>query len=227
MARKAPRRTAERILEAALDLFNRLGEPNVSTTAVAAQLGISPGNLYYHYPAKEEIVNALSQRHAQDLHERLQAGARVRDLPAARGFIHGLFECLWAYRFLYRDLGELVSRNRTLETLLPQMIHDTVQALRQLLQDLHAAQILSIDAREIGPAADNMVMVLTAWFNYEFARDPRNAQEPQQAAHMLARGTQQVLHLLAAHLQPEERLRLLERADAAAAGASTSPTGKA
>ncbi len=59
MARKAPRRTAERILEAALDLFNRLGEPNVSTTAVAAQLGISPGNLYYHYLAKEEIVNAL------------------------------------------------------------------------------------------------------------------------------------------------------------------------
>ncbi len=45
MARKAPRRTAERILEAALDLFNRLGEPNVSTTAVAAQLGNSPGNL--------------------------------------------------------------------------------------------------------------------------------------------------------------------------------------
>ena len=41
MAKKAPRRTAERILEAALDLFNRFGEPNVSTTLVAGELGIS------------------------------------------------------------------------------------------------------------------------------------------------------------------------------------------
>ncbi|MEY2801372.1 MAG: hypothetical protein RL513_957 [Pseudomonadota bacterium] len=226
MAKKAPRRTAERILEAALDLFNRLGEPNVSTTAIAAHLGISPGNLYYHYPAKEEIVNALSQRHAQDLHGRLQAGDRVRDLPAARAFVQELFECLWACRFLYRDLGELVSRNRALETLLPQMIQDTAQALRQLLQSLHAAQVLSIDAREVGPAADNMAVVLTAWFNYEFVRDPRNAQAPKQTQNTLARGTQQVLHLLASYLQPRERLRLLDRADKEAAGTSATTTGQ-
>ncbi len=212
MARKAPRRTAERILEAALDLFNRLGEPNVSTTAVAAQLGISPGNLYYHYPAKEEIVNALSQRHAQDLRERLQVGAQVRDLPAARAFVHGVFECLWTHRFLYRDLNELVSRNRMLETLVPQVMQDTAQALRQLLQALQGAGALAIDAREIGPTADNMAVVLTAWFNFEFARAPRQAQDPQQMAQTLAQGTRQVLQLLASHLRPEDRRLLLEQA---------------
>ena len=53
MVRKAPRRTAQRILETALEMFNRFGEPNVSTTALSAELGISPGNLYYHYPAKD------------------------------------------------------------------------------------------------------------------------------------------------------------------------------
>ena len=45
-----PRRTAERILEVTLDLFNRFGEPNMSTTLISAGLGVSPGNLYYHYP---------------------------------------------------------------------------------------------------------------------------------------------------------------------------------
>ena len=38
MAKKAPRRTAERILEVTLELFNRFGEPNVSTTLISAEL---------------------------------------------------------------------------------------------------------------------------------------------------------------------------------------------
>src|SRR5438552_3236152 len=38
MEAKKPRRTAERILEVTLDLFNRFGEPNVSTTLLSADL---------------------------------------------------------------------------------------------------------------------------------------------------------------------------------------------
>ena len=57
---KKPRRTAERILEVTLDLFNRFGEPNVSTTLISAELGISPGNLYYHFRNKDQIVERLT-----------------------------------------------------------------------------------------------------------------------------------------------------------------------
>ena len=57
MAKKAPRRTAERIAQVSLDLFNRYGEPNVSTTLISAELNISPGNLYYHFPAKDLLVS--------------------------------------------------------------------------------------------------------------------------------------------------------------------------
>ena len=70
---KKPRRTAERILEVTLDLFNRFGEPNVSTTLISAELGISPGNLYYHYPAKDELINSLFGRYEKSLNELLQA----------------------------------------------------------------------------------------------------------------------------------------------------------
>ena len=41
MGTKKPRRTAERILEVALELFNRFGEPNVSTTLISAEMNIS------------------------------------------------------------------------------------------------------------------------------------------------------------------------------------------
>ena len=113
---KKPRRTAERILEVTLELFNRFGEPNVSTTLISAELSISPGNLYYHYPAKDELINSLFDRYEKALNELLHAADGVRNVEDAWLFFHMLFELIWQYRFLYRDLNDLLSKNRRLET---------------------------------------------------------------------------------------------------------------
>ena len=83
MVKKAPRRTAERILEVTLELFNRFGEPNVSTTLISAELNISPGNLYYHYPAKDELINALFNRYEQDLNTLLNAADDIANVEDA------------------------------------------------------------------------------------------------------------------------------------------------
>jgi AcrR family transcriptional regulator len=91
---KKPRRTAERILEVTLDLFNRFGEPNVSTTLISAELNISPGNLYYHYPAKDELINALFDRYERALDELLQAADNVANVEDAWLFFHMLFELI-------------------------------------------------------------------------------------------------------------------------------------
>ena len=95
MATKAPRRTAQRILDASLALFNRFGEPNVSTTLISSELNISPGNLYYHFPAKEELVNALYDRYEKDLIPLLAAATDIRNIEDAWFFIHSLFEIVW------------------------------------------------------------------------------------------------------------------------------------
>ena len=206
MARKAPRRTAERILEATVDLFNCFGKPNVSTAVVAAELGISPGNLHYHYhyPAKAEIVNALSQRYALSLQDLFETAGDVREMQAAWGFFLTLFERLWDYRFLYRDINDLLSRNRTLETQFRVILQSKAQAVRQVLDALRTGGALAIE-----PTTTSMLVVLTYWLNFEFVRDPRREQESAQVQHALAGGSRQVLRLLAPYLEPKQCQHLL------------------
>ena len=130
MVKKAPRRTAERILEVTLALFNRFGEPNVSTTLISAELNISPGNLYYHYPAKDELINALFDRFERALNDLLAASDDVRDVEDAWFFLHTLFELIWQYRFLYRDLNDLLSKNRRLETHFQSVLKNKTRAIK-------------------------------------------------------------------------------------------------
>ena len=117
MDRKAPRRTKERILEVSLAMFNSFGEPNVTTNAIADEMNISPGNLYYHYRSKDEIVTKIFAQFERELDELFAIG---KDKPAnvedTWFWLHLLFEKIWKYRFIYRDLNDLLSKNRIIET---------------------------------------------------------------------------------------------------------------
>ncbi len=209
MAKKAPRRTAERILEVTLELFNRFGEPNVSTTLISAELGISPGNLYYHYPAKDELINSLFERYERSLGELLSASEGVRNVEDAWFFLHSLFEIIWEYRFLYRDLNDLLSKNRLLETRFQTVLKNKSRAVRQLLDGMSRHGAVSMDARESEPTATSMVVVLTYWLSFEYVRDPRNALEPDNAQQALLRGAHHVLNLLAPYLEATQRQHLM------------------
>ncbi|MDR0274443.1 MAG: TetR/AcrR family transcriptional regulator [Burkholderiaceae bacterium] len=216
MNRKPPRRTAERIAEITLALFNRFGEPNVSTTQITAELGISPGNLYYHYPSKDELVNALFDRYERALAQLLPAAAGVRDVEDAWFFLHTLLELIWEYRFLYRDLNHLLSRNRRLEMHFPAILRSKKQAVSTLLEHLTAAahppgngpapDVLGERARDA--LAANQVVLLTWWLSYEYVLNPRQALEPHNASGALLRGAWHALGLLVPYLEPQARAHL-------------------
>jgi AcrR family transcriptional regulator len=214
MVKKAPRRTAERILEVTLELFNRFGEPNVSTTLISAELGISPGNLYYHYHAKDELINALFDRYEKELTTLLNASDNVRDVEDAWFFMHTLFELIWQYRFLYRDLNDLLSKNRRLETHVQAVLKGKVRSIRIMMESLVRTGTLRMDAAELGPTATSMVVVLTYWLSFEYVSDPRHALEPEGAQAALLRGGQHVLNLLLPYLEPDQRSHLMDLAGA-------------
>ncbi|MFO1285972.1 MAG: TetR/AcrR family transcriptional regulator [Rubrivivax sp.] len=213
-ARKAPRRTAERILEVTLELFNRFGEPNVSTTLISAEMNISPGNLYYHYPAKDQLINGLADRYERALAEILDTADGIGNVEDAWLFMHLLFELIWQYRFLYRDLNDLLSRNRHLETHFQKLLERKSRAMAALLDGLARAGAARLTGETAAPMATAMVVVLTYWLSYEYVRDPRHALEPGNAAAALGRGAYHALALLLPHLDEASREHLRQLAAA-------------
>jgi AcrR family transcriptional regulator len=205
---KKPRRTAERILEVTLELFNRFGEPNVSTTLISAEMNISPGNLYYHYPAKDELINSLFDRFEKALNELLQAADGVSNVEDAWLFFHMLFELIWQYRFLYRDLNDLLSKNRRLETHFQFVLKNKSRAVLALLDGLLQNGAVRITPAEATPTATAMVVVLTYWLSFEYVREPRKALEPESAAASMGRGAFHTLSLLMPYLDEASRAHL-------------------
>lgn len=108
--------TRDRILATALGLFNESGTANISTNHIASALGISPGNLYYHFRNKEEIIRALfEQLFARwDVLFTLSAD-RTPTLDHLQHHVRSTFALSWTYRFMYRELIALLRRDEHLQ----------------------------------------------------------------------------------------------------------------
>ena len=107
--------TKDRILDAALLLFNERGTDTVTTNHIAEALAMSPGNLYYHYRNKAEIVRALFGR--------IQAAwatnyaippASMPSIGMMERMVAGNFAIQARYRFFFRDLTLLLNADSEL-----------------------------------------------------------------------------------------------------------------
>jgi AcrR family transcriptional regulator len=207
MERKPKRRTRERIIETSLRLFNDFGEPNVTTTTIADELNISPGNLYYHFRNKDEITNTIFADFQREIERTLAAPeGRQADIEDAWLYLHLVFELVWRYRFLYRDLNDLLSRNRTLEIHFKEILEHKVRTAERLCDSLVASGEMEASPEERKALATNMVVVATYWLSYEYVRNPRHFA----AGEVVARGAYQVMSMVAPFLRGSAR-ELFER----------------
>ena len=202
MQAKAPRRTRERILETSLRLFNEFGEPNITTTIIAEQLNISPGNLYYHFRNKDDIVDSIFVQFDGEINRMLSVPADRRPtIEDVWLYLHLMFELVWRYRFFYRDLSDLLSRNRKLELQFKQIYQHKILVARQLCDGLRSDGALDASDQEIEALASNMVVVASYWLSYEYVLNPRKYTEQQVMADALMRGCYQVLSLVGPYLR--------------------------
>ena len=192
-------KTSDRILETAIRLFNEKGTGAVTTKHIAAAAGISPGNLYYHFRNKQDIIRAIFNQmdnyglaEAQRINEKRGPGT-----PESMTETFVMIQKFnWRYRFFKRELTGLVLSD-------PQLKKRFVQTNRAMLELTRKSIELSIRNGFLRPMppkertllAEAVWMVNLFWLNYLEV----GGEEVNEAT--LKRGSDHLLHLVLPHLR--------------------------
>ncbi|UOP04301.1 TetR/AcrR family transcriptional regulator [Conchiformibius kuhniae] len=187
-----------RIIDASLQLFNEHGERNTSTNHIATHLGISPGNLYYHFANKDEIIVQLFQRYSQAVLDYLNTASLPVNVAQAVEYMKGVYEIMWEYRFLFSDVNTLLVRSSELLGQHNDFTRTRVSPLLvKLLTQMQDSGMIAIDERGKQDLAINMWLLTKYWFDFDSSMQGR-AKITHAAK---KRGIYQTLTLLRPYLQ--------------------------
>ncbi|HEX6703438.1 MAG TPA: TetR/AcrR family transcriptional regulator [Albitalea sp.] len=165
--------TRDRILDASLRLFNDEGVAAVSTHRIAAELGISPGNLHYHFKTKQLIVTWLFRRFEDRVTPCIDAAATVTALDDLWLSLHMTFEAVSDYRFVYRDIDYLLNEFPPLEARAQALTARNLLAAQSLCAGLAAARVIEATPEDVEVLALQLVFTTTCWFSFK-RLTPRN-----------------------------------------------------
>lgn len=195
-------KTRDRIVVTSLELFNLCGEPNVTTIDIANEMDISPGNLYYHYRNKDEIINELFAHFEASMSEVLDdQRENTAELPDYWMYVHMIFEKIWEYRFLYRDLISILERNERLQKRFNKILDKKQDACRRIIRQMRDVGALTIDEDDVGLVSTNVVITATYWLNFQQIRSLGGGESEDN----LGIGVYQVMSLLSPYLNEAER----------------------
>jgi AcrR family transcriptional regulator len=197
-------RTRARVLAESLRLFNQLGEAHVTTGAIAAELGISPGNLYYHFRNKDQIVEELFARFEERIDVQPAGGrAGAEAIEDLWLYLHLMLEAIWEYRFLYRNLEDLLGRNRRLRGRFGRLVERKHAAVVALCESLVAARAMRASPEQIRALARNVLVVATYWLNFRALLGAGDGPRDD-----VGEGAYQVMSLVAPYLVGAARTHL-------------------
>lgn len=157
---RVPRRksqvTKERIALVALDLFNRHGYNPITTNKISQACDISPGNLYYHFRNREDILWFLFEGvEAQVRSYFIAPSFPEHGLDLIRQQIGSVIDILFEYRFFFPDQTAILRRD--------ERVMDAFRVLQRDVIEAMAAELAAITARSPVPPPDPVVLARSMW----------------------------------------------------------------
>ncbi len=167
-------KTKDRIVAVALRMFNEQGERAVTTNHIAAELGISPGNLYYHFNNKEAIIREIFKQYAGYIEGCFQLKAEAAiSVELMMTYLDQVFEVMWQFRFFYSNLPELLSRDAELQQGYLEVQERLMVRLMAILEALCRAGVLKVDANYLTDLVHTIKVVVTFWISYQVTQAPQ------------------------------------------------------
>lgn len=160
-------KTRDRIIQASKDLFNEQGERNVTTNHIASHLGISPGNLYYHFKNKQQIIYDIYLNYEKQVDEQLKLPEdRPLNINDKLMYLQSIFQGLWDYRFLHRDLQHLLEIDDDLHKRYNDFFKRCLSQVQMIYTGLREGKIIDASDRDIRSLSLNTWILVTSWFGF-------------------------------------------------------------
>ncbi len=204
----ATSKTREKILNTSLRMFNEQGERNVTTNHIAAEAGISPGNLYYHFRNKNDIVYDLFLRYRAQVEQFLKVPERTLSIEDKTSYFEEIFRSLWDYRFIHFDLQHLLMESKELRVAYGQFAGRAMQQARYLFQRMVESGIVAMTAEQIDAVVLNIWVVSTSWVRFLHTTALHAEGLECLTEPMLRRGIYQIISLDEPYLTPAAKEQL-------------------
>ncbi|MDP7592109.1 MAG: TetR/AcrR family transcriptional regulator [Litorilituus sp.] len=161
-------KTRDKIIQASIILFNEQGERNVTTNHIAAYLGISPGNLYYHFRNKEDIILSIYEEYARNLllDTIPKVTSEVKPLDTIILYMDAVFQMMMKFRFFYSNLPVLLDKNPSLREKYVEVQHSIAERVSQLLLSLRRANIIDFADEELTDMVSILRLINTFWLSF-------------------------------------------------------------
>ena len=161
-------KTRDKIIQASIELFNDQGERNVTTNHIAAHLGISPGNLYYHFRNKEDIIQSIYEEYARNLllDTFPQVNPEMKPLDTIILYMDAVFQALMKFRFFYANLPVLLAKNPQLHEKYVEVQHTISQRLSEMLMSLRDADMMNFENEELPEIVSILRLINTFWLSF-------------------------------------------------------------
>ncbi|MGN0702953.1 MAG: TetR/AcrR family transcriptional regulator [Lentihominibacter sp.] len=160
------RKTREKILDVSLQLFNEKKASNVSTVQISAAMKISPGNLYYYFANKEELIRCMWKERMLDEIEHLAGSIReVRDCEELDRLINECFDHYERFMFFYSETATLFANDSELRELYDARLEASYEDVRAFMDRwISEGRMVDIPDDRKRVLAENIILLMKVQF---------------------------------------------------------------
>lgn len=159
--------TKDKIIQTSIVLFNMHGERAITTNHIASELGISPGNLYYHFKNKEDILRHIFSLYRGHLEAHFVPLSKDEDvLTQLAAYLDSLFELMWKFHFFYDNLADILGRDNELKADYLELQNKLTDQVCLVIKGLAHSDLIEIEELDIVELAHTVKLTVSFWTPY-------------------------------------------------------------